>query len=298
MSDVSTKEIAASRNQALRREIWLLKELMASLSANDLARPSACSEWQVDDVAAHMVPRQEDFAKHLSQALKGEVPPVRARPQYTPEGSAHMAIDLRKTLGDQLVPTFIRGLDQVHQLLGQIGPEDWDKLISHPGDGVIPLHLYVNLLFTNIAIHGWDIRRGVDPNAALSPYCVPGLIANIERWLQTIRIHPTSRLPEPLRFRFQLTGPVTRSRDILVQGDAFRFEADAASQADVTFRCDAGDFVLMMYGRLSRDEAEAEGRLAIEGERYMADRLEQAFAQDVASSSHPGQHIQAFKGPK
>ena len=292
MSDGSLREIAASRNQALRREIRLLKEFMASLSVNDLARTSACPEWQVDDVAAHMLDRGDKssttglfgFVNNLSQTLNVEAPPVQvglsSSTRYTPEGMAQKAIDLRKTLGDQLVPTFIRGLDQVDQLLGQIGPEDWDTLISHPSDGVdgvMPLHSYINSLHRTIAMHGWDMRRGVDPNAALSPYCVPGLIANIETWLRIIRFHPTSRLPEPLRFRFQLTGPVAGSRDILVQGDAFWVEADAAFQADVTFRCDAGDFVLMMYGRLSRDEAEAESRLAIEGERYMADRFDQWF---------------------
>jgi len=40
--------------------------------------------------------------------------------------------------------------------------------------------------------------------------------------------------------------------------------------ADVTFRCNTGDYILLVYGRLPLDRAVDTGRLEIEGNREQA----------------------------
>jgi hypothetical protein len=63
----------------------------------------------------------------------------------------------------------------------------------------------------------------------------------------------------------------------VVCGDDFTVEVDGTSQADIVYRCDAGDFVLMVYGRLSRHEAQLQGRLNIEGDEDLAARFDEWF---------------------
>ena len=42
----------------------------------------------------------------------------------------------------------------------------------------------------------------------------------------------------PVRYRFEVTGPIPLKTDIVVEGDQARLEPVEAAQANVTFRCD------------------------------------------------------------
>jgi len=279
MSDGGVQELAVTRTQSLRQEIAGLKEFMASLPKDALSLPSACTEWQVQDVVAHLVTAAENWSRILAGALDGEPPSTLGgrTTRNPPDENAQGAIELRKTLGDQLVPTFLENIDRVDQVLGQITSKDWETPVRHNSDGEMPLRSYINSVTRGVGVHGWDIRSGVDREAELGPDCVPALVDAIELWLRVFCFHPTAALAEPLRFRFQLTGPVTGTRDVLVRGDDFAVEVDGASQADIVYRCGAGDFVLMAYGRLSRPEAQSRGRLIIEGNEDLAARFDEWF---------------------
>ena len=280
MSDARLQELAATRTQSLRREIARLKDLAGSLSQEALSQPSACTEWQVRDVVAHLVTATENWANIISRALVGESPsaPGGHSTRIAPDQNAQTAIELRKALGDRLVPTFLGNLDQVDQLLSQITDNDWETLVTHRGDGVMPLRLYINSVSRGVGVHGWDLRGGVDKAAKLGPDCVPALVDSIANWLRRgFRVDSTSALADPVRFRFNLTGAVSGIRDVVVCGDDFTVEVDATSQADIVYWCDAGDFVLMVYGRLPSHEARLQGRLNIEGDENLAARFDARF---------------------
>ena len=54
--------------------------------------------------------------------------------------------------------------------------------------------------------------------------------------------------------------------------------ADAdGTTADVTVRCDAETYVLLVYGRLDMEAASAAGRLVVQGERALAMAFGQWF---------------------
>ena len=279
MSEVGVQELAETRTQSLRQEIVRLKDFMANLPQDALSLPSACTEWEVQDVVAHLVTAGENWSRILAGALAGEPPSALGgrSTRNPPDENAQSAIDLRKALGDQLVPTFQANIDRVDQELAKITPNDWETLVLHNSDGEMPLRRYINSVTRGVGVHGWDIRSGVDRKAELGPDCVPALVDSIETWLRVFCFHPTSPLANPLRFRFQLTGAVTGTRDVLVRGDDFAVEVDGTSQTDIVYRCGAGDFVLMAYGRLSRHEAQSQGRLVIEGNEELAARFDEWF---------------------
>jgi hypothetical protein len=57
---------------------------------------------------------------------------------------------------------------------------------------------------------------------------------------------------------------------VQVSQDGFAVEPVTGQEADVTFRCMMGDYLLLIYGRLHLDQAVDTGRLTIEGNRRHA----------------------------
>jgi hypothetical protein len=54
-------------------------------------------------------------------------------------------------------------------------------------------------------------------------------------------------------------------QDVLVSRDGFALEPAANTDADVTFRCQTGNYILFIYGRLHLDQAVDTGRLEVVG---------------------------------
>jgi uncharacterized protein (TIGR03083 family) len=279
MSSASVHEIAATRTASLRKEIASLKELVTNLPADALSLPSACTEWEVQDVAAHLVAAAENWANIVERALTGASPSNlgRSTGPAQPDENAETAIRQRKELGQRLVPTLLDNLSRLDQVLTKITPQNWETEVRHNADGQMPLWKYINSITRGVGVHGWDMRWGVDHDAPLGADCVPGLVDSIDTWLRVFCFHPTERLEKAIRFRFLLSGSVTGSRDVVVKGDNFDLQENAASPADVVYQCEAGVFVLMAYGRLTRHEAQSRGRLTIDGDEGLAARFDEWF---------------------
>ena len=279
MSSVSIQEIATVRTASLRNEIASLKEFVANLPSTALSLPSACTEWQVQDVGAHLVAAAENWANIVERALTGASPSTLGRPTgpSQPDENAETAIRLRKELGQTLMPTLLDNLTRLDQALTRITPQNWETEVRHNADGQMPLWRYIISITRGVGVHGWDMRWGTDHDAPLGADCVPGLVDSIETWLRVFCFHPSEPLEKAVRFRFLLSGPVTGSRDVVVKGDDFELLENAASPADVIYQCDAGVFVLMAYGRLTRHDAQSRGRLTVDGDEAMAARFDEWF---------------------
>ena len=120
-----------------------------------------------------------------------------------------------------------------------------------------------------LMIHGWDIRSGLDENAELSQEPLADLLGRVPRWLSNA-FRPGLDLPAPTRYRFRVVSAVAVSEDILVHRDSYQVGPPGSGQADVTFGCDTGNYILLIYGRLDVDRAVASGRLSVEGPRDLA----------------------------
>ena len=102
------------------------------------------------------------------------------------------------------------------------------------------------------------------------------LAGRVPRWLR-IAFTPGLNLPVPVRYRFDITGPVEIKQDVVVDSDAFQLDALGSGGADVVFRCDTGNYILLIYGRLDINEASRDGRLEITGSKEQADNFTSWF---------------------
>jgi uncharacterized protein (TIGR03083 family) len=260
------------RVKLLQHESERLKRYLNALPPEAWNRPSSCAGWEVRDVVAHLVLQAEVFTEWVYRGLQGDA----SAPEGLPDAGtvnagsmsevlAKMSVDRRQSLGDQLLSTFSSTSDQFNQLLAGARPSDWDKPCYHVF-GTIPLRAFIDDRITELALHRWDIRSSLESEVHLSHGSLPAImdwIPGTVGWV--FRSGP--RLPVPVRYRFEVTGPATSRSDLIVEGDRANMEPSGIAKANATFHCDAETFVLMMCGRLTPDSAVADGRMSVEGDR-------------------------------
>jgi len=277
----------ADHIKVLQSESERIKQYLHALSPETLSQPSACTQWQVQDVIAHLIGVAETYASSVSRGLRGDTGPLpgrlpagQATASLSADSIAQRSIAARKTLGDQLLATFDAANDHLNGLLVGLTPEQRTIPCYHPG-GIVKAQNFIDLRLKELAVHEWDIRAGLDPEAHVSPACIPAIMTTISesiasgslRWAFWSGPHLTT----PVRYRFAVTGPGPSKSDIVVEGNTLRMEDAGGTTAVVTIRCDTETYVLLVYGRLNLEAAIAAGRLTIEGDRHQTMAFGQWF---------------------
>lgn len=267
----------------VQRQSERLEQYLAALPPEAWTRPSACDRWEVRDVVAHLVMWAELYANFISRAVQGELSPLEGWPPAGSlagppfhEWSAQAAIKHRESLGEQLLPTFRSTHSQFNQVVMGLGPQDWDKPSYHPV-GIRPVRERVEAMIMEKAVHGWDIRSRLEPSAPLSAESLPVVSEWAGRrginFLGLADFRPSSSLLALVCYHFEVTNIPTSGYDIVIENESIRMGPAVTASPNVTFRCDAETFVLTVLGRLKLDSVIADGRLAVEGDRGLANEL-------------------------
>ena len=261
-----------------------LEEYLSSLPPEAWNKPSACDLWEVRDVVAHLAWVAESYIERINQSLQeesstpeGQTAPGPVSASSFAEGNAQRAITKRERLRDQVFPDFIKTNDQLNQLMATLGPQDWDKPHYYASIGTEPMRYRPDLWISELAMHGWDIRSRLEPEAHLSDESLPVLMDVAPGQLTIFRFSPRPKLPASIRYRWELTGSGARNSDVVVEGDKASMEPAGTGKADVTFHCDTETFNLIALGRLTTDNAIAADRLTIEGDNRLALEFQRWF---------------------
>jgi len=251
-----------------------LSDFLGRLDQEGWSRDSACGDWMVGDVVAHLTQGASNWATRISSAVEGDANPPQGQRALRPgergsETTAQQAIDYRQRAGEvELLRSFTDGYQQLNQLLLGLQVEDWEKPCFHRR-GLMPVHEYVALRLQELAIHGWDIRSAFDQSSAIAEEPLSVLVGRVPRWLTNTFV-PDPGPRTPIRFRFDVSGPVPVQEDVLVDQDHFIVEPIGNVPADVTFRCATGTYLLLIYGRLDQERAVKAGTLEIDGQPELA----------------------------
>ena len=277
----------ADRVKVLQSESERIKQYLHALPLETLSQPSACTQWQVQDVIAHLVGVAETYTSSVSRGLQGDtsalpgrLPAGQGTAALSAESIAQRSIAARKTLGDQLFASFDAANDHLNGLLAGLGPEQRDIPCYHPG-GIVKAQNFIHLRLKELAVHEWDIRAGLEPEAHVSPASLPAILTTISESIASGSLRwafwSGPQLPTPVRYRCAVTGPGPSKSDIVVEGNTLRMEDAGGTTANVTVCCDTETYVLLVYGRLNLEAAIASGRLTIEGDRHLAMAFGQWF---------------------
>ena len=127
-----------ARAKLYKSESERFQEYPKSLLEDSWGRQSACHEWRVEDVVAHLVDVVQFYAGTVARGVQGESSPPGGRPEA---GTGHAsliaakedesAIADRERLGDRLLATYIEKDNHIIQLLTGLSPEDQVKPCYH-----------------------------------------------------------------------------------------------------------------------------------------------------------------------
>lgn len=267
------------RVKLVKSESQRIQQYLGALPAEALAKPSACDAWEVRDVVAHLTGAVDLFAANIARGVQGDSSPPEGFPpasvsslEARMEAGAQRAIDLRESMGDQLLATFSARCGDLDGLLSGLGADDWEKLCYHPAK-IISVATYVDLRLAEMAVHEWDIRSKLETSAQLSSQCLPAVVDLMSSFVIGTLFRPGKKQSASGRFRIELTGAVPGSHDIIVENGDSRIEPAGTAPAGVTFKCDTETFALLAYGRTSLNNAETGGKISVEGDRQLASQF-------------------------
>ena len=256
------------RVETARTEAARLEQRLRGLTAEQLGQPSACDRWSVADVAAHLAFVAQFQTRMIGRGLQGDDSMPEAARQQGPDAPpasemiAQGAIGLRERLGDGLMDSFNERYEELFKLLDSMTPDDYEKPCWHPR-GDTSVADFVDLVVNELALHGWDALSPVDSTYRIAGEAIPAgldLCGNVLG--RMARAEP--RMLGPIRFGFELTDGGTMP-DLVVGG--------GRSGVNATLHSDGETLLLMVYGRLSMENALSSGRLRISGDEALAKEL-------------------------
>src|SRR5207302_8518428 len=120
----SSMDTFTDRVKVLQAESERIKQYLHALPPAALSKPSACTQWQVQDVIAHLVGVAETYANSVSRGLQGDTAPLpgrlpagQATAAVSAESIAQRSIAARKSFGDQLLATVDAAHNRLNSLL-------------------------------------------------------------------------------------------------------------------------------------------------------------------------------------
>ena len=264
------------RVEILRQEVETFKRRAATLAPEDWDRPSACEGWTVADVAAHLV--GQAFALTVSRGLNGHSTPPPGAPPVTSHNEDDFArsifqraFNTRAEVGNRLPDILGERLDEAVQVFDTVGPDQWEMQCYWP-PGPEPVRVMLDMRISELSMHAWDVCSRFDPDYRLSDGAVRVLMDTVPRAVRRA-FRPDPALDRSLTFRFLINAPVVAVYDLDFSSEGAllrQVQGDPANEAEVTFSCDGETYVMVMYGRLTPEDAMAEGRLAWEGNGELA----------------------------
>ena len=275
------------RASLYKSESEAFQEYLKALPSEFWGRQSACGEWLVGDVVAHLVGNSEFYAGTVTRGLQGESSPPEGRPDagtghpsISAAALAKSSIEAKERLGDKLLETYLEKDNILINLLTGLSTEDQVKPCYHPGS-IVPAGNFVDLRFKEIVLHQWDIRSVIEEKLGLSAASLGSMVILIQESFASGSLRwafwSGPPLDGPVRYRFEVKSPVAVTADIVVEGDKFHYEKAPQGTADVTFRCHTHIFALLMYGRMPAAEAMAAGHLSVDGDKALAEKFSQWF---------------------
>ncbi len=237
------------------------------LSDDDLETPSACTDWAVGDVLAHLTASAGMFARILGQMAAEDQTAEMEWRIPNPDRQAEVAEEaraFRRERGNaKLRAEFRENNATFIETLNTLRPEDADKTSTAAMGGRRTVYQVLGVRIGEIALHGWDMQSKLTPDFHLSPVVLPTLMGYLAGWRM---FSFQKREPQPsVRYRWVISGDVSAIWDLEIDGESFRHTRDTSDEPDVIFRTDGEAYVLTGVGRMDLFEALASGRIKAEG---------------------------------
>ncbi|MDP7588749.1 MAG: maleylpyruvate isomerase family mycothiol-dependent enzyme [SAR202 cluster bacterium] len=259
--------------QLVKDESARIGVYLKTLKPEAWATESACDAWEVQDVVAHLTGAVDRFGPNIIRGIGGDgsapegMPPAGEGDMAARlRANAQVAIDFRTSLGGEVLAAYNDSRVRFDDVFAQATDADRDKLCYHAA-GTISVETYLNLRLTELIVHEWDIRSRLEAAPVMSAESLPSIIEMFPVFVVGRLFDPGVSMPKSARLRFELTGTVPGSYDIVAGGGEKAYmESASDKRPDTIFGCDTQTFVLLVYGRYNLEQAMADGLIAVSGD--------------------------------
>ena len=254
--------------ELIEAETGRIKAYLRGTGPDQWGLDSPCEGWTVGDVIGHLGWAAEFFSDAISQGRSGITSAPEGLPEIgtmppteLPDFIARMAKEYNQSAGSDLADAFASSVDRLGGIFSSMEDDDWSKECF--GLRMLqPASAYVAIRISEVVIHYWDIRYPSNPNAPLSPDCVPVVLERLPVWLNSLGLADFKPSQSPARYRVKTTGAADFQQDVVIGEGENRIEA-AQGGPTATFTCDADVLALLVWGRLQPGQVLADGRLVM-----------------------------------
>ncbi len=265
-------EESLARVSLVKSETERLSALWRGFSEEEWKTDTFCPGWTAETAVSHVITGGPFYGNSVQRALDG-LPP---EPPYGKDGKEFWAIrkekgeELKKLPRGEMMDVFDSTSAALQESLGRITSGDLDKPGYHPR-GLAPVQSWIGMRLVELVVHDWDIKQGKDPASRVVPPGVEGMIVFVPGFL--VRLFNSREVP-PFEGRFHFrSDDLGREWTLSAGGGKAEVSSDVSGDCDAVITADGEAHLLLPYGRLTREAAESEGRLRIEGNAAAADRL-------------------------
>lgn len=263
---------------AAMNELARLTEMVNGLPLERWSERSAVAEWSIGDVVTHLNLAFGLYRRLLGAVVSGSgagaLWKTLGRIGETVAPAASPAINalnraIPKVLDRSLAPEVVKGQFVASsrafgQQLEAIGPNDYTRPVYYVG-GPYPLSFFLAMVVNEMAIHGWDIRSRLEPDAHLS-FEARAVLPWFYFSGTPFMLHP----PKGTQGTVQVILEDPGAEMWWSLGPKITQATGRAPQLAATIRGPSGIFSLVLGGRIAPDDATRTTSLTVEGDAALA----------------------------
>lgn len=213
--------------------------------------PTACSNWQVRDMAGHMIDATEGYFPGFELARAGKEAtdqPIGLRPMA--DRLDQRARAFRGQSQDEVLRRLRADMSQALGIYEGLTEDDWMGLmVFHPYAGPLPAAFYPWFQLVDYGVHSWDMReRRGEPHELAGD--TADLLAPLALIVWQITAD-TDNLTEPFSIGVRNTaGANAGTWRMNVSKEGLAYEPGAVDDLPAVLEFDPASLVLTAYGRI------------------------------------------------
>lgn len=234
--------------RAERQAFW---ELMDSLDDRQWQAQSACTEWQVRDLVAHMVDVTEAYLERWAIARAGQPFPEPRGLRVMARGLDEGAKRFRAVPRGELLARLKEASHRLFEIFDGLTAEQWTgEIVPHVYMGPLPAFIYPAFQLMDYSVHRWDAQQGLGIQQPLTPDAagtlVPFMFILLQSTLDADRAQGVA-----CTCGIRIAGPYGGEWRVNVADGKLTYDAGSAADCPAVLDFDASDFVLTCFQRVA-----------------------------------------------
>ena len=270
MNEQSQASAVATTGRVVRAQVAALVDSLRDVDAAQWDAPSACTEWAIGDVAAHMAESNDRFLQIVEATLADA-----AVPAFSPQERVARQAAVKAGGSAAVLAQLQQRVGAVFDRLEGASPEQLARTVQVPA-GQLSLAQVAGQRLSEVTLHCWDIRSARQRGATLDPegaaLLLDSILANVPRLANKEALGDRRAT-----YGLELSGPGGGPITLAIADGAARASRGATATADATLRLPVEAAIRLFWGRLDLERGIAEGLVAVQGDETAVRSLAGVF---------------------